>query len=597
VNHSAQAFANAYVELTPIKGLSIKSTFNVDGTYRQNRSYIPRYVVSNIQTDTTQRLTKVTDQILRYELVNTVTYERVFENHRLKIMGGMSSEQERAQNLTGSSTGVPFFSESTLYLSNGSLTGLSVSDEGSMGRRASIFGRLFYSYRDKYLFTGTLRRDGSSRYPKEERWGYFPSLGLGWVLSEESFMQNSNVFDFFKLRASWGILGNDNIPFNASIVTVDNWGGYSIVYGPWNNTNISQGASITSVVEPLLKWEIVEEYDAGLEVLLLDSRLNIEFDFYRRMTKDAIFPVPLIGTSGTAGGSYWDNNADILNTGVELTMSWNNKISENFSYSFGGNISTNHNEVYKLQEGTLPFYDGGVFNGNLATYTQEGHPIGEFYVYETIGVFQDMPEVENYKNSEGIVIMPDAGPGDLKFKDQNDDGIIDNFDRKSYGSYTPTLLYAFRFGLDVRQFDFSVDFQGVGGNKIYNAKRANRFGNESWDADFVENRWHGPGTSNDYPSSDVAGGKNAFPSSFFIESGAYFRVRNIQLGYTIPLSITNRINAGLIRIYATAQNPFTFFKYNGFSPEIPGGFPSTQGIDNGVYPLSRITSIGVNINF
>jgi len=193
--------------------------------------------------------------------------------------------------------------------------------------------------------------------------------------------------------------------------------------------------------------------------------------------------------------------------------------------------------------------------------------------------------------------MPDAVPGDLRFKDQNSDGIIDNEDRISYGSYTPKLMYALNFGLQYAEFDFSLEFQGIAGNKIYNAKRANRFGNENYDADFAKNRWHGEGTIDEYPSADIAGGKNVFPSTFFVESGAYFRIRNIQLGYSLPQNLTNRINAGLIRFYLTAQNPFTFFGYNGFSPEIPGGSPSTQGIDYGVYPLSKITSFGVTINF
>jgi len=238
-----------------------------------------------------------------------------------------------------------------------------------------------------------------------------------------------------------------------------------------------------------------------------------------------------------------------------------------------------------------------VFNGNLGTYTQEGHPIGEFYVLEVDGVFQNWGEVDSYVDSEGDLIMPDAVPGDLRFKDQNSDGIIDNEDRISYGSYTPKLMYALNFGLQYAEFDFSLEFQGITGNKIYNAKRANRFGNENYDADFAKNRWHGEGTTDEYPSADIAGGKNVFPSTFFVESGAYFRIRNIQLGYSLPQNLTNRINAGLIRFYLTAQNPFTFFGYNGFSPEIPGGSPSTQGIDYGVYPLSKITSFGVTINF
>lgn len=597
ITQGVKALTNAYAEISPVKELTLRSSFTVDGTYSQSRGYTPYHYVSVTQHDTITHLSKSNYQNLNYTFDNTATYEKVLGDHRLKAMAGLSFVQFRNQSLYASTSRVPYFTESTLYLTNGSTDDLSAGDGGGLLRSASYFGRLFYSFRDRYLFTGTFRRDGSSTFPKEERWANAPAFGVGWVISEEDFMSGVSQINFLKLRTSWGILGNNNVPQNAYTVTVNNWGGYSIVYGPYGSTIINQGASITSIVEPLLKWETVKEVDAGFEALMFDSRLNLEFDFYRRMTKNAIFPVPVISTSGTSGGSFLDNNADILNTGFEVMVNYKDKLNEKLSYSIGGNITTNHNEVYKLIPGTLPFYDGGVFNGNLGTYTQEGHPIGEFYVLEVDGVFQNWYEVDNYVDSEDDLIMPDAVPGDLRFKDQNSDGIIDNDDRISYGSYTPTLMYAFNFGLQYTQFDLSVDCQGVAGNKIYNAKRANRFGNENYDADFAENRWHGEGTSDSYPSADIAGGKNVFPSTFFVESGAYFRIRNIQLGYTIPLNLTNKINTSLVRFYLTAQNPFTFFGYNGFSPEIPGGSPSTQGIDYGVYPLSKTTSIGVTINF
>jgi hypothetical protein len=422
-------------------------------------------------------------------------------------------------------------------------------------------------------------------------------VGIGWVASEEDFMAGAGFIDFLKVKASWGLLGNNQVPQNAFTVTVNNWDGYSIVYGPYGSSTISQGASITSLVEPLLRWEIVEEYDAGIEALMMNNRLSADLGYYRRMTHSAIFPVPVIGTAGTSGSSYLDNNADILNTGVELTLSWSNQVSERLSYQAGGNFSFNHNEVFSLEPGTLPFYDANAFNGALATYTQEGRPIGEFYVLDVDGVFDSFDEVNSYTNADGELIMPDAVPGDFRYVDHNGDGVIDDRDRIPYGSYTPKILYAFNLGIQYGSFDFSFEMHGVSGNKIYNAKRANRFGNENYDANFAENRWNGAGSSDTYPSADIAGGKNAYPNTFFVESGAYFRIRNIQLGYTLPRGFTERISCESIRIYLSAQNPFTTFSYNGFSPEIPGGSPSTAGMDYGVYPLSRITSFGLTLNF
>ena len=597
ITQGINTLANVYAEIQPVEDLSVRSSFTLDGNYSQNRGYTPIYWVSVTQNDTLSHLSKSNSQHLNYTFDNTINYNKIVGDHRMNLMGGFSMVQFKSQGLYASTSRVPYFTESTLYLNNGSIEDLSAGDWGSLIRSTSYFGRLFYSFRDRYLLTATFRRDGSSTFPKEERWGNFPSVGVGWVASEESFLENLEMINFLKVKASWGLLGNNQIPQNAFTVTVNTWDGYSVVYGPYGSSTIHQGASITSLVEPLLRWEIVEEYDAGIEAVMMDNRLNLDLGYYRRMTRSAIFPVPLIGTAGTSGSSYLDNNADILNTGIELTMNWSNQLGERLSYHVGGNFSYNHNEVFRLEPGTLPFYDANAFNGALATYTQEGHPIGEFYVLEVDGVFQSFDEVNSYQGTEGNPIMPNAVPGDLRFVDQNSDGIIDDNDRIPYGSYTPKILYAVDMGVQFGGFDFSLEMHGVSGNKIYNAKRPNRYGNENYDADFVEKRWHGAGTSDSYPSADVAGGKNAYPSTFFVESGAYFRIRNIQLGYTLPKSITNRISSESIRLYISAQNPFTTFVYNGFSPEIPGGIPSTAGMDYGVYPLSRITSFGIALNF
>jgi TonB-linked SusC/RagA family outer membrane protein len=597
VTQGLKTLANIYAEIKPMESLSVRSSFTLDGNYSQKREYTPVYWVSVTQNDTLSHLKKTSTEQLNYTFDNTATYKQVFGDHRLNVMAGMSLVQFKSQGLDGSTSRVPYFTESTLYLSNGSIDDLHAGDWGTLIRSTSFFGRLFYSYKDRYLLTATLRRDGSSTFPKEERWGNFPSIGVGWVISEEGFFNSVNFIDFLKAKASWGMLGNNQIPQNEFTVTVNKEGKYSIVYGPFGSSTVSTGASITSLVEPLLRWEIVKELDAGIEMLMMDARLNMELGYYRRITDNAIFPVPLIGTAGTSGKSYLDNNADILNTGFELALAWNDKVTDRLSYRLGGNFSFNHNEVLRLEPGTLPFYDADAFNGALATYTQEGHPVGEFYVLEVDGIFQNFSEVNSYTDADGNLIMPDAVPGDFRFVDQNNDGIIDNDDRIPYGSYTPKILYAFSIGITYGQFDFSMEMNGVGGNKIYNAKRVNRFGNENYDADFAVNRWHGEGTSNTYPSADLAGGKNAFPSTFFVESGAYFKIRNIQLGYTIPESITDRISFESLRIYVSAQNPLTVFSYNGFSPEVPGGKPTTAGMDYGVYPLSRIISAGITLDF
>jgi TonB-linked SusC/RagA family outer membrane protein len=597
VTQELKTLANVYAEIEPVDGLKVRSSFTLDGNYLQNRDYTPVYWVSVTQNDTLSHLSKSTAQQFNYTFDNTINYQVTTGDHRINLMAGLSFFQFKGQGLYGSTSRVPYFTESTLYLSNGSIEDLSAGDFGSLVRSTSYFGRLFYSFRDRYLLTATFRRDGSSTFPKEERWGNFPSVGMGWVVSEEDFFSGVGFISFLKLKASWGLLGNNQVPQNAYTVTVNNWGGYSIVYGPYGSSTISQGASITSLVEPLLRWEIVEEFDVGLEGVMVNDHLNVDLGFYRRMTKSAIFPVPVIGTSGTSGSSYLDNNADILNQGIELALNWNNSIGDRLSYNVGGNVAFNHNEVYSLEPGTLPFYSANAFNGALATYTQVGHPIGEFYVLEVDGVFQNWDEINSYIDGEGNLIMPDAVPGDFRYVDHSGDGIIDDQDRIPYGSYTPKVIYAFGMGINFGSFDFSIELNGVAGNKIYNAKRVNRFGNENYDADFAENRWHGEGTSNEYSSADLAGGSNAYPNTFLVEKGNYLRIRTLQLGYTIPSGITDRISLSSVRFYVNAQNPLTLFSYNGFTPEIPGGNPVTAGMDYGVYPLSRIFSFGINLNF
>lgn len=597
VKQGLKTLANVYAEIEPVKNLSVKSSFTMDGYNAQERIYTPVYWVSVTQNDTLSHLEKKTEQQFNYTFDNTANYQLVKGDHRINLMAGLSFLQFRTRKLSAKTSRVPYFTESTLYLSNGSIDDLTADDEGTLIRSTSYFGRLFYSFRDRYLLTATFRRDGSSTFPKEERWGNFPSVGLGWVISEEDFFSGVDFISFLKLKTSWGVLGNNQVPQNAYTVTVDNWNGYSIVYGPYGSSTISPGASITSLVEPLLRWETVEEFDVGLEGLMVNDRLNVDLGFYRRMTKSAIFPVPVIGTSGTSGSSYLDNNADILNQGIELALNWTNQVGEKLTYNVGANLSLNHNEVYSLEPGTLPFYSANAFNGALATYTQEGHPIGEFYVLDVDGVFQNWDEVNNYTDSEGNLIMPDAVPGDFRYVDYSGDGIIDDRDRIPYGSYTPKAIYALSLGINYGPIDFTVEMNGVAGNKIYNAKRVNRFGNENYDADFAENRWHGEGTSNTYANADLAGGRNAYPNTFLVEKGDYFRISILQLGFTIPSRITDRISVSSLRIYVSAQNPFTFFSYTGFTPEIPEGNPVIAGMDYGVYPLSRITSFGINLNF
>ena len=588
---------NTYAEVALLsdKSLNLKTNFGVEHGQEYGRDYNRSFYVSDNLFDSIPSLSKTQNRSTSYFWDNTISYDKTFGQHEVQAIAGISFQQFTTSFINATRQYVEDFGEPSYYLSLGATDGQTNNDGGTKIRGLSYFGRLFYSYLDRYLMTFTLRSDGSSTFAEDFRFGTFPSIGLGWVVSEESFF-DVGAIDFLKIRGSYGKLGNNNIPQNEYTQTTSRGGKYSVVLG--DGTQIRTGENITSAVAPELQWEVVTEYDFGMEASMFNNKLDIGLDYYHRLTENALFSVLLSGATGSTG-SYLDNNADILNKGFELSLGWSDQINDNFSYRIGGNLTTIENEVVKLKTGTFGIASGDALHGNLATFTQEGRPIGEFNVLEVIGVFQDTEDVNNYTHTdeEGntTLIQPIAAPGDLKYKDQNGDGIIDRDDYISAGSYIPDFTYNFNFALYYKNWDFTMDIYGVAGNKIFNRKTLQRFNdqNENYPQYLVDNRWNGAGSTNQYPSANVGGRQNLLPNTYLVEDGDFVRINSIQLGYTIPsIKGVNRL-----RIYVNAQNPFTFFKYNGFTPEIPDGNPLSQGLDRGVYPISRTISGGVNFSF
>ncbi|HQN98349.1 MAG TPA: TonB-dependent receptor [Bacteroidales bacterium] len=587
---------SVFAEVNFLKYFQFRSQYGTDLGYARNRNYTPYYWVSPTQKDTNRTLSRQWTYDYKGVWDNTLTFENNFGPHRLKVMAGMSAQQENNLGTFGSRLGVPYLGENTLYINLGRAKTSQVNDWGSKITSLSYFGRINYSLFDRYLLTTTLRYDGSSVFPKDDRWDIFPSVGLGWIITGEEFMKQQRVFDYLKLRASWGVIGNNKIPANVYTLTVEEGGILNTAFGSGQNGNtvIVEGANITSAVPPQLKWEKMNEIDIALEGKSLNSRLSYEIDFYSRTTKDAIFLLTLSATAGTSG-SYYSNNADILNQGIEVTLGWTDKVGK-FGYDLNLNYAYNHNEVKKLREGTLGLYGGNLpVGGFFSTYTIVGMPIGSYYGRQVIGIFQNQSEVDNYVNSEGKKLQPNAKPGDFKYADVDGNGVIDNKDRIFLGNAIPKSQIGFSANLSYSGFDFTVDLYARWGNKIYNAKRAQRLGNENYDLDFYENRWHGEGTSNEYPSADLTG-DNMLPNSWYFEDGAFLRVRTIQLGYTIPQNITKKIGISNLRVYVNATNPINLFGYNGFNPEIPEGSTTSQGIDLNVYPMSATYNFGINMN-
>lgn len=599
-DRALRMLGNVYAEIEIVKDLKFKTSYGVDGQYKQNRDYKPWHYISAAQKDTTRTLTRQIDYELNAYWDNTLTYQAEFnDQHRLTAMVGISSQEMHTLMTKGSRLNVEDAGDNTLYLKLGDDEGQYTTDEGSKVTAMSYFGRINYAFLNRYLLTATLRRDGSSVFPENNRWDMFPSVGLGWVASDEKFMETQNIFDYLKLRLSWGKLGNNNIPHNTASNYIYTGGYLSTMFGG----TIAQGANVTYVGPPNLVWEKTSEYDVALEGYSLNNRLNYELDFYYKKTKDAIFPVTVNSVQGAYNSTYLDNNADLVNKGVEFTVGWNDKAGD-LRYNIGGNIAYNHNEVVALKEGTIGIY-GGYMNVNSSNYTTVGHSIGEFYGRKVLGIFQNQQEIDAYIK-DGAKIQPDAQPGDFKYADLDGNGVINDYDREFLGSPLPAFTYGINLGFEYKGVDLTFDFYGQGGNKIYNAKRFRQVGNENYDLDFYKNRWHGEGTSSKYPSADLSSQDNKVVNSWTIEKGDFFRVRNIQLGYTLPKSFSKKLGISSVRVYANALNPWTFFTYKGFSPEI-AKVPSTkdesetlatnQGLDTNVYPMSATYNFGVNISF
>jgi TonB-linked SusC/RagA family outer membrane protein len=582
---------NAYASLAITKDLTFKTSFGGDLGQAETRNYIGVYDYTQSQVTTTSKLTIGRTETRNWIIENTLNYTKKIEDHNFTVLVGQSAQRYKTYTSTASGEGVPYSSDGDLYLSLATTGTLNYVDAGTLTTAASYFGRANYSYKNKYLLNASLRADGASQfYGGGNLWGYFPSVGLGWVITNEDFMKDQHVFNNLKLRASWGKVGNAGVPINPTVVTVNNSAALNAIYGA--SQTAYTGASISTIAYPFLNWERIAGTDIGLEAAFLNNRLTVEADVYNKVTEQAIFGIPQLASLGLTGNGIIANQASFRNRGAELSVSWRDKTDGGFGYSIGGNIGLNVNKVTEVLSGTNPILTGGtgITNGAVVTRTVVGKPISEFYGYEVAGIFQTASEIASSAQTSAI-------PGDFKYVDQNGDGVIDGKDRTSIGNPNPKYTYGINTNFTYKNFDLAIDFQGVADVDVYNANIAYRYGNENFTKDFYDNRWHGAGTSNTYPSVNVGSTANSAPNSFYVESGAYFRVRNLQLGYTLPSLITNKWKIQKLRFFANAQNAINIFGYKGFSPEVTGSSVLLSGVDSSVYPLYATYNFGFNITF
>lgn len=561
----------AEVDILPQK-LTFKTSYNLSYMFIKGRNVgLPYFITTDANRLVSGITSARTTQVNQF-WDNTLTYRDNFNKHNFSVMVGTSYRDEWWDYLSGSASDIPL-EENSWYIGQSRVAeSKTANDNAERIYGISYFGRFSYNYDEKYIAYFTLRQEGTSKY--QEKWGTFPAVGLGWVVTEENFMQGSSVFDFLKLRAGWGKLGNDKIPRQDGANTTNP------VYLAIDDTQVN-GTKTTSTFG-YLSWETVKETNLGITADVLDYRLSIDADYYIRDTENAAIPVSL----KLQAGSVLRNVGTIRNSGLELALNWTGKINNDLRYTVSGNLSTLKNEVRDL-------YGQAYINGGSAEFRQRsqvGEPLLSFYGYEVDGIYQNPAEID----ADPIAVANNLVPGDFRYVNQNNDAAIDDDDKVFLGSYFPTLNYGGSVGLTYKVFEFSMSIMGQSGNKILNRKRGEIIwtNDTNIDADLADNLWNGEGTSNKYPSaSGLRRGWNQNFSDYLIEDGSFFRIQNVQLAYN--LDGTKLLGQGMpdARIYVTAEKPLTVFKYNGFNPEIP------NGIDRQFYPVPSVFTVGVNLKF
>ncbi len=531
---------------------------------------------------------------LDYNFEGFLNYGHTFSSvHNVKGTLGFSYIGNRSESLNG--TGFNPLNNALEFADISSSTAASgyLNQTGSYQNRTklvSVFARGEYNYDGKYLFSATVRRDGSSNFGENNRFGYFPSLSAAWVISDENFF-DFGIIDFAKLRASFGISGNDQIGLFRYRGLLNGEGNYVF------DDIITNGAAISVASNPDLKWETTTQTNIGLDLTILNN-LDFTVNYFIKNTEDLLFQPDvsaLLGTYGAGGFPPFVNGGDVRNKGLELELGYSTKLNNGLGINVGYNVSFIDNEVTKVAQG-VDFVPGSGFGvgGGIATRFEKGFPIGYFVGLETDGVWQTTEEIA------ASTLQPNAKPGDLRFVDQNGDGIInfsDNSDLTQIGSPIPDVTMGFNLSLDFKGIDLSANlYAALGQEIIRNYERQSPYVNL---LSYAKNRWTGPGSTNEYPRLTTGGSDNTRFSDFYVEDGSFLRMRNIQLGYTLPSSLTKKAKISSLRFYVGANNLFTLTKYRGFDPDIgtPDGNVLSNGVDTGRYPQARVYMAGVNLKF
>jgi TonB-linked SusC/RagA family outer membrane protein len=594
INKGYRVVGNIFGEVTFLKNFKWRSAFYSDLAFNGSRNYsrLPytfinlgegtapttRTVDNNVRTSVGQSQ----NEFRRYQQDHTLTFDKTInENHKVTALAGFSSLYTGSTGLSASrrdtTLNIPD-SPDFWYLNiiNNSNPAASVGGSGSESAQLSYFARVNYAYKNKYLVNLSARRDGISKFAPENRWGTFGSVGLGWVASEEDFFKVEKI-DFLKLRAAWGTLGNAN-GFGENLYLP----GLNVTDVGVFGDNVFPSVTPAYIPDPSLRWEVVRGFDMGLELKALDYRFSADIAFYDRKTTDIITSVTIPNQTLP----YRTNLGDITNRGIEVALGWNDKIGNDFKYSFSPNFSYNRNKVESI---------GNNFNFQLlgnggANRTTSGEPIGYFFGYRQTGIIQSTADLDR------TPAFGDSLPGDISYADTNGDGVITPADRVNLGNPFPNFNYGLNLSFSYKKFDAMIEGQGVAGNYVYTQRRMASFAIVNYESNRL-NAWSGPGTSNVEPILDNTRANNQLFSSYYLEPGDYFRLRTVQLGYTVDTKALTKIGMKSLRLYVSGQNIKTWSKTTGYTPEAPLSPILGAGADNGLFPLPAIYTFGINATF
>lgn len=572
--------------------LKFKTSYGADLSFWGYDSYRPLYYLRSGESSTQSSAYSRKEDGTVWQLENVLMYDKSIDKHSFSVLLGQSAKKSSGSYLYGSRNNITNYSRPYIDASTGLAANADRDAAGAPSvdaTLASIFARASYNYDERYMLQVTVRRDGSSRFGPNNHYAVFPSFSLGWNLTNEKFMnKRPNWLTTTKIRLSWGKNGNENIGnFKYTVLTSP---GNNAIFG--SSENVINGVKASGLANPDLKWEESEQLDFGLDFGFFNNALTFTADYYKKKTNGMLMEMNIpfyVGEAKPIG-----NVGKMENSGIELEAAYKFRVSDwNFRVSANASYLKNKLIEYGNESGweNLDSFQG---TGDISR-AENGKPFPFFYGYKTAGIFQNTDEVKAYKNDKGELLQPTAVPGDVRFVDVDGNGIIDANDRTDIGKGMPDWTFGFNLGVSWKNFDLNMMWQGTAGNDIYDATRRTDIATSNLPS-WMLNRWTGEGTSNRIPRFVQGDNVNWQSSDLYVYDGSYLRLKNIQLGYTLPAALTQKVFISSLRFYVAAENLFTFTKYHGFDPEISSGGTSL-GIDYGVYPQARVWTIGASLSF